>query len=217
MNKKPILVIFPHPDDESFGVAGSLIQWSNQGIPITYLCLTLGEMGRNMGSPIFATRETLPIHRKQELQEASRLAGIKDLRMMGYHDKTIEFEDKDALADVFIHVIHELNPQLVITFYPGYSVHPDHDACGAAVVRALEKLPSQDRPLLHCVGFSHNIVDDLGKPDVIRDVSDVIDQKLAVLAAHTSQTAPIIKELKQNPSLQERFKTEEFWTYSFDQ
>ena len=44
-----VLVIFPHPDDESFSSAGTLARYIDNGIPVTYACLTLGQMGRNLG------------------------------------------------------------------------------------------------------------------------------------------------------------------------
>ena len=95
-----------------------------EGTPITYMCLTLGEMGRNLGNPPFATRESLPIIRKRELLDAMQAIGIQDLRMMGLRDKTIEFEDDVKLTNMVAEAIAELHPSLVISFYPGYSVHP---------------------------------------------------------------------------------------------
>ncbi|MBW9235268.1 PIG-L family deacetylase, partial [Leptospira santarosai] len=55
--ERHVLVVFPHPDDEAFGVSGTISMYIKQGIPVTYACLTLGEMGRNLGNPPFATRE----------------------------------------------------------------------------------------------------------------------------------------------------------------
>lgn len=123
--ERHVLVIFPHPDDEAFGVSGTISLHIDNGTPVTYACLTLGEMGRNMGNPPFATRETLPKIRKEELEEAARVLGIQDLRMLGYRDKTVEFEDEEKLANRLGVIIGETNPSLIITFYPGYAVHPD--------------------------------------------------------------------------------------------
>src|SRR5699024_4034633 len=95
--EKHVVVIYPHPDDESFGAAGTISKFRKEGVPVTYLCGTLGEMGRNMGSPIFANRETLPKLRKKELVEACKILDI-DLRLLGYRDKTIEYEDKQEVA-----------------------------------------------------------------------------------------------------------------------
>lgn len=215
--ERHILVVFPHPDDEAFGVSGTLAQHAENGTPITYACLTLGEMGRNMGVPPFANRETLPLIRKKELEEACKTIGIHDLRLLGYRDKTIEFEDEELLADRIGEIVAETNPSLVITFYPGYSVHPDHDACGAAVIRALKRLPKDKRPVVHCVAFSKNCEQDLGKPDVIRDVSAVIDKKLAAIQAHRSQTEGLMKAAKKRGGdVLEWLKTERFWTYKWD-
>ena len=186
--ERQLLVIFPHPDDEAFGVSGTISTHIKNGTPVTYACLTLGEMGRNLGNPPFTTREGLPHIRKKELQKAAKIMGIQDLRMMGYRDKTLEFENDEELTEMVSELIEELNPTLIISFYPGYSVHPDHEATARAVVRALRKLPENERPKLHCVAFSKNHEEELGKPDIVNDVSAVFEQKLATLRAHESQT-----------------------------
>ncbi|WP_141430918.1 bacillithiol biosynthesis deacetylase BshB2 [Bacillus sp. 03113] len=219
--EKQLLVIFPHPDDEAFGVSGTIAFHVEKGTPVTYACLTLGEMGRNLGNPPFATRESLPNIRKKELQDAAAALGINDLRMLGYRDKTIEFIDEEVLINHFSSLIDELQPSLVITFYPGYAVHPDHDACGAAVVKAVKRIPKEDRPKLHCVAFSNNCVEALGEPDIINDIAPYAQKKFAAISAHRSQTQLMIPDLdeklqSEEPSVLARFYTERFWTYNLD-
>lgn len=214
-----ILVVYPHPDDEAFSVSGTLAKYIDGGAHVTYACLTLGEMGRNMGIPPFANRVTLPGIRKQELIEASEAIGIQDLRMLGFHDKMLEFEDPQLLEDTIMSLLKELNPTLVITFYPGYSVHPDHDATGAAVIRTITKLPVDERPIVHCVAFANNQEQYIGKPDVFVDVSEFLDRKMASIRAHRSQfQAPELvgnRELN-NEEIKKRFGRETFWTYPFE-
>ncbi len=55
-DERHVLVIFPHPDDETFSSAGTPLASYIKGIPVTYACLTLGQMGRNLGNPHFAKR-----------------------------------------------------------------------------------------------------------------------------------------------------------------
>ncbi|CAM3900638.1 bacillithiol biosynthesis deacetylase BshB2 [Cohnella lubricantis] len=213
-----ILVVLPHPDDECFGLSGTLAQHIKNGAQVTYACLTLGEMGRNMGVPPFANRVTLPSIRKQELEQSCRAIGIQDLRMLGFHDKTIEFEDQDLLDEKIGAVIAEVRPSRIYTFYPGYAVHPDHDACGAAVVRTVGKLPAGERPVVLCMAFAKNI-DEIGQPDVRHDVREFMSQKLASIEAHRSQfqIAPMLgNKTFADPDIQERFGYERFWTYKFD-
>ncbi|KAB7670638.1 bacillithiol biosynthesis deacetylase BshB2 [Bacillus sp. B1-b2] len=218
--ERQVLVIFPHPDDEAFGVSGTISKFIHEGTPVTYACLTLGQMGRNLGNPPFATRETLPTIREKELQEAARAMGLEDLRMLGYRDKTIEFVKEDVLVDDFTALMDELNPSLVITFYPGYSVHPDHDATGAAVVAAMKKREASKRAKLYCVAFSRNCEEDLGKPNIEIDVENYVDKKIATIAAHLSQTQAYAQTLQeglanQDPEILTRLYTERYWEYKF--
>lgn len=216
--EKHVLVIFPHPDDEAFGVSGTIASHVQNGTPVTYACLTLGEMGRNMGNPPFCNRETLPYIRKKELQDAANALGITDLRMLGYRDKTVEFENQEKLITHLGSIIDELKPSLIISFYPGYSVHPDHDATGAAVVEAVKRLSPQERPKLNLVAFSKNCIDELGEPDIVNNVSSLTAQKVAAIKAHRSQTqlmaAEMEEKLKKNdPQILAWLQNERFWTY----
>lgn len=214
-----ILVILPHPDDEAFGLAGTLAKQIRGGARVTYACLTLGEMGRNMGVPPFANRVTLPAIRKRELEASCAAIGIQDLRMLGFHDKTLEFEDKDELDRQILCLIEEVRPVTIYTFYPGHSVHPDHDACGAAVVRTVAGLPKAARPVVYGMAFSKNREEALGKPDKIEDVRAFLAQKTASISAHRSQfqVAEMLGATKQQKKeIENRFGTEQFWTYKFN-
>ena len=218
--EKHVLVIFPHPDDEAFGVSGTIASYTKSGIPVTYACLTLGEMGRNLGNPPFATRESLPKIRKRELLDAAEIMGIQDLRMMGLRDKTVEFENEEWLAGKVTDLINELQPSLIITFYPGFSVHPDHEACGRAVVRAVSKISPSTRPKLHCVAFSNNHQDVLGQPDIVNNIQEVIDIKLKAIAAHRSQTEAMIADwptllAQKNKELENQLFFERFYQYKW--
>ncbi|RSK27261.1 bacillithiol biosynthesis deacetylase BshB2 [Bacillus sp. HMF5848] len=212
-----ILVALAHPDDESFGAGGTISKYTTEGIPVTYACATLGEMGRNMGTPVFANRETLPVLRKQELKEACSALGIKDLRMLGLRDKTLEFENSDIIMDMIYEILLEIKPKLVITFYPGLGVHPDHNTIGEATILAISKLPPELKPEIHCLAVSKNSEDVLGKPDIVRDVTPFIEHKYNALKAHRSQTEHMLASIKDPLSDQSewavRFRYERFWIY----
>lgn len=216
-----VLVMLPHPDDESFGVAGLIAQSRKRGIPVTYACGTLGEMGRNMGSPTYANRETLTELRKQELINACKEMDVTDLRMLGLRDKTLEFEDDEYLADVMERIIDEVKPTLIVTFYPGHGVHPDHDATGEAVIRALYRKKKEDRPVTYCMAITKNREEVLGNADIVIDITDVADIKLNALRAHRTQTEGMLRELEQKlknkePVVQKWFDEEIFWTYQWN-
>lgn len=216
--EKHVVIIYPHPDDESFGAAGTAIHFREQGVPVTYLCGTLGEMGRNMGSPIIANRELLPEIRKQELAEACKLLDI-DFRLLGYRDKTLEFEDRAKMAEHIKEVLEEIKPSLIITHYPGHGVHPDHNALGAGAIEAVRLMDPADRPTIWASAITKNFEAELGEPDIVNDVLDVFERKLAAIMKHTSQAGGMLERLA-TPELEEatkaRFGKERYFTWDFD-
>lgn len=214
-----VLVIFPHPDDESFSSAGTLARYIDNGIPVTYACLTLGQMGRNLGNPPFATRESLPQIREKELENAMAAIGITDLRKMGLRDKTVEFEPHDEMDAMVKSLIDELQPSVIISFYPKFAVHPDHEATAEAVVRTVGRMAKEDRPRLQLVAFSNDAKEKLGEPDILNEISDYKEVKLRAFEAHASQTGPFLEQLA-TPDVSGQVKSflevEPYWTYNFE-
>lgn len=213
-----VLVVFPHPDDEAFGAAGIMTKFIKEGIPVTYACATLGEMGRNMGNPFFATRETLPEVRKKELLNACKTMGVEDLRMLGFRDKTLEFEDPELLVSSISKLIDELLPSSIITFYPGHGIHPDHDACAQAVVESVKRIAPDKRPTVYGLPITPDREEVLGKPDKVVDVTDVMETKIKTIEAHRSQTEAMVPRLKDgsldlNSNMLKFIKEESFWIY----
>ncbi len=216
MNKS-ILVALPHPDDEVFPMSGTLYKMINEGYKVTYACLTLGQMGRNLGNPAFANRVNLPEVREKELKKSCEIIGIQDLRMLGFHDKTIEFEPFDYIDGVLKDIIDEVQPKFIITHYPKYGVHPDHDACGAAIIRIVGRMKPEDRPTMMCIAYPD--MDEIGKPDIVNDISEYMHIKIASMKAHSSQFKYFEKEsedAKTKDHFYRRMSRERFWHFPFD-
>lgn len=214
-----ILVVLPHPDDECFGLSGSLARHIDEGAVVTYACLTLGQMARNMGNPPFANRVTLPEIRKRELEQSCRAIGIQDLRLLGFHDKMIEFEDQELLDGRIRDVIEEVKPDIIYTFYPGFAVHPDHDGTGASVVRVVGAMPKGARPVVRAMAFAAGHEQAIGAPDVRVDVSKFIEHKFASIQSHGSQFhmhAAFSAHPGEKSEEMKRLSTERFWTYRFE-
>ena len=75
------------------------------------------------------------------------------------------------------------------------SVHPDHEATGRAVVRAVKRIPKEKRPKLHCIAFSNNCEEELGQPDIVHHIHDSVKEKLGSMGAHRSQTGFFFDEM----------------------
>src|SRR5690625_7412992 len=157
-------------------------------------------MGRNMGAPIFANRGTLPKIGEKELEEAGKFLD-SDVQVLVYRDKTIEYEDKNEVAVHIKGILEDNEPSLVITHYPDYAVHPDHDALGAAVIEAVRLMEADQRPTVWAQAITNNYTDDLGEPDIVHDIRDHFDEKMNAIAVHKSQADGIVESMKDRKSV----------------
>lgn len=135
-----LLAIFAHPDDETFGVGGTMARYAAAGVPVTMVCATRGEVGE-IAPGTGATPETLGQYREQELRDGCATLGVHDVRFLGFRDSgmagTEDNEDQRAFArahpgavtHMLVRLIREIRPQVIVTWDPsgGYG-HPDHIA-----------------------------------------------------------------------------------------
>jgi LmbE family N-acetylglucosaminyl deacetylase len=130
-NFKKILVIFPHPDDESLTVSGLLNKFSGDSYLLT---LTHGGAGENASGQAGDLRHI----REQELQKSAEVIGIKHLINADFVDGGLT-ADRHRLSNFIDNKINELQPDLVITFDPsGLYGHPDHIVVSEIVTELLK-------------------------------------------------------------------------------
>lgn len=145
------VMIYAHPDDESFGHAGLLATLDDRKVPVSLVLATRGEAGE-ISDPAFGTRETLGPVRELEVRRAMAIVGVDDIRFLGYRDSgmdgTPENDDPRALAQApgaeliayLIGQIRELRPTTVLTFgADGIYGHPDHVRIHHATIDAIHQ------------------------------------------------------------------------------
>lgn len=153
MTKSKTLIFFgAHPDDESFGMGGTLAKYAAAGVKVVYACATRGEVGSVDPEHLkgFATPGDM---RWAELMCAAKELGLADVIHLGYRDSGMpgspDNQHPNALAAAPLDevkakveaVMRDLKPEVVITFDPigGYR-HPDHIAIHQATVQAFNAM-----------------------------------------------------------------------------
>ncbi|MCQ6560566.1 PIG-L family deacetylase [Paenibacillus mendelii] len=188
---RKLLAVFAHPDDESFICGGTLAKYASEGVDITLVSATRGEMGRRMGNPPYLNRETMAAAREMELRQACASLGIRHLIFLNIRDKTVEFTDADRLTARIEDLIHQVDPDVVLTFHETLGGHPDHCAIGKATTAALRG--TGHRGALYFITFG----DAMERPerfgftrgDITKvDVHAHLEAKLAAFRAHRCQT-----------------------------
>ncbi|HEY8911398.1 MAG TPA: PIG-L family deacetylase [Desulfosporosinus sp.] len=121
-----MLLIFAHPDDESFVLGGTIAKYAEQGVEITLVAATKGEAGKAAG--ICKPEELGPL-REKELKRAADVLGIKEVIFLGYRDKEVPMAPPLEIVEKLVRIIRKIRPQVVITFgADGASGHRDHRA-----------------------------------------------------------------------------------------
>ncbi len=188
---KKLLAVFAHPDDESFICGGTLAKYASEGVEITLVSATRGEMGRRMGNPPYLNRESMAAAREKELRQACESLGIRHLHFLDIRDKTVEFIDADSLTARIEDWIREVDPDVVLTFHETLGGHPDHCAIGKATTEAFHRIAG-GKKALYFITFG----DEMKRPrfgftpkDVFKiDVRVHLEAKLAAFRAHRCQT-----------------------------
>ena len=132
-----IACVFAHPDDDTFGVGGTLALHAGDDPAITIILATSGEAGR-IADPSLATRERLGRVREAEDIASWRALGLEpDVRFLRRRDGGLGEISRLELAEELAPILEEVAPEVVVTFGPdGITGHPDHVAVGAAATDA---------------------------------------------------------------------------------
>jgi LmbE family N-acetylglucosaminyl deacetylase len=151
MTKGTILAVLAHPDDETFGMGGTLALYAQKGYEVHLVCATLGEAG-TVDDEYLEGYDSIQELREVELRCATQRLGVSSLYLLGYRDSgmpdTPENEHPEAqvnhsveeVAGKVVKYIREIKPDIVLTFDPigGYR-HPDHIHIQKATTLAFQK------------------------------------------------------------------------------
>jgi LmbE family N-acetylglucosaminyl deacetylase len=190
------LVIAAHPDDVDFGSAGTVAQWVDAGLAVSYCIATNGEAGGNDRS---VSRADMVVIRQAEQTAAAKQVGVDDLHFLGYPDGQVE--PSLALRRDLTRIIRLLRPHRVVCPSPernyarlGVS-HPDHRAVGSAALDAV--YPDSRNPF----AFPELLTTEKLEPWTVRevwiagtatpnhyvDITATFGRKIAALRSHASQ------------------------------
>jgi LmbE family N-acetylglucosaminyl deacetylase len=159
-----LLAVLAHPDDETFGMGGTLALYARRGVSVHLICATRGEVGE-VAPHFLENYGSIGDLREDELRCAAGKLGLDGVHFLGYRDSgmvgSADNQHSQALASApveevaakVVGYIRRLRPQVVLTFDPigGYR-HPDHIAIHNATVRAFyaagdpREYPGEDPP-----------------------------------------------------------------------
>lgn len=134
----PVLVVAPHPDDETLG-AGALI-WTlrRSGAPVTVVAATDGENAYDTSA-----QERVALGRTREIEQRDALAQLgvpeEDIRRLRLTDSGLHAQEATLTAQL----MDIAQPGMTLLAPWSGDFHPDHEACAraAGTVAAAKRLP----------------------------------------------------------------------------
>ncbi|HEU4367909.1 MAG TPA: PIG-L deacetylase family protein [Methylomirabilota bacterium] len=188
-----VLVVTAHPDDSEFGAGGTVAKLVKDGREVTYVIVTNGNKGSGDRT---MTPERLAAVRADEQRNAARTLGVERVEFLGYPDCEVE-DTREVRREVTRH-IRTWRPDLLIcqsptrTYNLGAS-HRDHRIVGGVALDCVYPLARDHMafpellPELEPHKVRQVYVMQWQSPQLVVDISDVMDLKLRALACHASQ------------------------------
>jgi N-acetylglucosamine malate deacetylase 1 len=185
--KHRIIVFGAHPDDAELKAGGTAAKWAKLGHAVKLVSVTNGDIGHwKIKGPELAQR------RLAEVKAADKILGV-ETEVLPIHDG--ELEPTLEHRKTIIRLIREWRADIVISHRP-WDYHPDHRYVGvlvqdAAYMVAVPFIVPEVKPLPGNPVFMYSsdrfVKPNRFQPDVVVDISDVIDVKLDALHELESQ------------------------------
>ncbi len=143
-----LLIINPHPDDESFFFGGTISKYCFLGVEVHVLTLTNGEKGKLNIQPDVGANLSI-IERELLLGKLRKIECIEALKLLGVKENNIYFAGISNLrvnqesASIISKTINSVDPQVILSFNEAGTTrftNQDHSWSAIATYAAILKL-----------------------------------------------------------------------------
>jgi LmbE family N-acetylglucosaminyl deacetylase len=159
-----VLAIGAHPDDIEYGCGGMLTKYAQRGHDVYLWIASDGALGGDGAL------------RKREQARSAKIIGAREVFWGDYPDTEIPLTRE--LIVRLESVIRKVDPRMIFVHYPD-DTHQDHRNLAQSAMSATRYVPNL---LFFEVPSTVNFT-----PNCATDIADVLETKLAGLAAHESQ------------------------------
>jgi LmbE family N-acetylglucosaminyl deacetylase len=174
-DKTRVLVLSPHPDDETYGCGGALIEHRRLGHKVCVVILTDGSKGYKIKKD--GNIGVIEI-RKKEALNAIKILDIDQLIFFDFEDKNIKLEQSEI--DKLRSVLINFNPNII--YLPHFNDnHIDHYHTNVLLFLCNDLLKSRNITIMAYEIWS------LMRPNVYVNISDHFNKKVQAMSCYKSQ------------------------------
>ena len=184
-----VLVLAPHPDDESIGCGGTVRKYVEAGCPVCVAVLTDGRQGdptvRQLApnDPRRLREEgELAVRRKAEANAALDVLGVEHRYFLEATDGSLRSQ-VDPVATRLAEILSEWRPDTVLLPFLT-DRHADHFATNRCFIESVSRIGADWPESLNCLGY------ETWSPvyaNVYIDISKTMECKRRAISCHESQ------------------------------
>jgi len=180
---KNVVILTPHPDDETLGCGGTLLRHVNQGDKVYWLIVT------TMGGTF--ARDKI-IKRAQEIKSVATIYQIEKTFELGFEAATLDQVPDGELIGETSKVFQEIQPNIIYVPYPS-DIHSDHKAVFDATMACTKwfRYPSVEKVLayetLSETDFTINPDANSFRPNVFVNIEAYLDKKIEIMKVYESE------------------------------
>lgn len=211
--------MWAHPDDEAYLTGGLMALARRTGQRVVCVTATRGELGTS--DPDTWPPEKLAAERTREMARCLGILGVTEHLWLDRPDGGCAAVPDDEGAAPIARIIERVVPQTVLTFGPdGMTGHSDHVAVCRWTTLAFEKVAPPGSSLHYAttipewfdawrpiadrlnIMMDESLVVSTPRNELSIDLKppdDVLDVKVEALRAQTTQTAPLIESVGEEP------------------
>lgn len=181
--KKKIIIVTPHPDDETLGCGGTLLKYKEQNHELYWLIIT------GMG---FAFSEESKKQRQKEIVAVAKKYQFDKIFQLGFPATQLDNIPLGDLISSISNVFQEVQPEIVFTPYPG-DIHSDHKSVFDATVSCTKwfRYPSVEKILAYETLSETDFTIDPDangfKPNVFVNIHGYLDKKIEIMNIYISE------------------------------
>ena len=178
-----ILVIAPHPDDETLGCGGTLLRHISEGDNVHWLIVT------SMDSSIYTSEQMN--FREKEIKQVNEMYGFTSTTQLGYPASCLDQVPTNDIVQKLSDAIKKINPHTIYTVFRN-DAHSDHQVVFDSLMSAtksfrnpgIKKIMSFET--LSETDFSNPLKNGF-RPNIFINIEDFLQRKLEILSVFDSE------------------------------
>ncbi len=181
MNK--VVVVTPHPDDETLGCGGVLLKHIAQGDQIYWLIITCA------GNSFAHDKK---MKREKEIEQVAEMYQFEKTYKLGFETAMLDQIADSKLIGEISKVFREIEPNVVYVPYPS-DIHSDHKAVFDATMACTKwfRYSSVEKVLayetLSETDFTINPDANTFRPNIFVNIKDYLEKKIEIMNIYESE------------------------------